>query len=220
MDYYHFTRREIRPLLPKNAAHILEVGAASGATLHWLKTIYPDAETTAVEHNRALASEIDKNADIVIVGDVAEAMPRLKAYDLILLLDVLEHLPDSLETLRRLTKLLAPGGHVIVSLPNVAHLSISGPLLFRRRFAYQDAGILDRTHLRFFVEDTAVALLNDAGLIVTDGLIGGLQGPKSRLLDRLSGGLLRHHLAKQYIMLGALNDGAAVQARVSWKLAE
>ena len=62
---------------------------------------------------------------------------------------------------------------MIVSVPNVAHLSVSIPLLFRREFAYQDAGILDRTHLRFFVEDTAVKLLNDFKLVVERGLASG-----------------------------------------------
>lgn len=216
MDYFHFIRRDIEPLLPSGAARILEIGAAAGATLSWLKTIYPTAEMTAVERNAALSPELEENADIVILGDVAEVLPQLKTYDLILLLDVLEHLPDSSATLKQVTTLLEPGGHVIVSLPNIAHLSVSGPLLLRRRFAYQDAGILDRTHVRFFVEDTAVALLNEANLIVTRGLVGGLRGPKSSLLDRLSFGCLRHYLAKQYIMLGKLSNGALRQPKVRW----
>jgi hypothetical protein len=66
---------------------------------------------------------------------------------------------------------------VIVSVPNISHLSISVPLLVSRRFTYQDAGILDRTHLRFFVEATAIRLLNDAAFRVTKGIICGLEGP-------------------------------------------
>jgi SAM-dependent methyltransferase len=162
----------------------------------------------------------DDNADVVVIGAIDETISKLKTYDLILLLDVLEHLPDSTATLRKLSKLLEPEGHVIVSVPNIAHLSVSIPLLTQRRFRYQDAGILDRTHLRFFVEDTAVELLNDANLIVTAGLISGIQGPKTKLLDRLSFGLLRHHLAKQYIMLGQLNDGKIAQAKVQWKMTQ
>ena len=93
------------------------------------------------------------------------------------------------------------------------------PLLLKRRFNYQDAGIMDRTHLRFFVEDTAIKLLNDANLIVTAALISGLQGPKAKLLDLLSFGLLRHHLAKQYIMLGELSDRKIVQKKIDWIIA-
>ena len=49
--YYHIVRREIESLLPKDPIRILEVGAGAGATLKWLKTLYPNAETTAVELN-------------------------------------------------------------------------------------------------------------------------------------------------------------------------
>jgi 2-polyprenyl-3-methyl-5-hydroxy-6-metoxy-1,4-benzoquinol methylase len=220
MDYYHFVRREIEPLLPKSPNRILEVGAGAGDTLKWLKTIYPKAETTAVELNPDLLDELKQNADVAVIGQIDETFTELKTYDLILLLDVLEHLPDSTTTLRKLSKLLEPGGQVIVSVPNIAHLSVSVPLLLKRRFNYQDSGILDRTHLRFFVEDTAIKLLNDANLIVTSGLISGLQGPKAKLLDLVSFGLLRHHLAKQYIMLGQPADSKIVQEKIRWTVSQ
>jgi 2-polyprenyl-3-methyl-5-hydroxy-6-metoxy-1,4-benzoquinol methylase len=218
-DYYHYVRREIAPLLPECATRILEVGAGAGGTLKWIKTVYPAAETTAVELNPALRDELQRNADLVLIGSIEETLSSLRTYDLILLLDVLEHLPDSTRTLQELAKRLVPGGHVIVSVPNIAHLSVSVPLLLRRRFNYQDAGILDRTHLRFFVEDTAIKLLNDANLTVTSALISGIGGLKSRLLYLLSLGFLRHHLAKQYIMLGRLSDHKAVQKRIRWRIA-
>jgi 2-polyprenyl-3-methyl-5-hydroxy-6-metoxy-1,4-benzoquinol methylase len=216
MDYYRFVRREIMPLLPRNATRILEVGAGAGATLKWLKSLYPVIETTAVELNPTLLDELKRNADVVIVGPIDEIFGQLKTYDLILLLDVLEHLPDSSKTLQRLTKLLKPGGQVIVSVPNIAHLSVSIPLLLQRRFDYQEAGILDRTHLRFFVENTAIELLNGADLIVTKALISGIQGLRAKLLNFLSCGLLRHHLAKQYIMLGQLSERKITQQKIHW----
>jgi 2-polyprenyl-3-methyl-5-hydroxy-6-metoxy-1,4-benzoquinol methylase len=218
-EYYHHIRREIAPLLPPSASQVLEVGAGAGSTLKWMKSVYPGVKTTAVELNSELRIQLERNADVVLIGPVDEALPRLKTYDLILLLDVLEHLPDSTKTLQALVKHLAPGGQVIVSLPNVAHLSVSVPLLLGRRFTYQESGILDKTHVRFFVEDTAVKLLNDAGLVVTTGLISGLQGPKSRLVNLLSFGLLRHHFAKQYIMCGKPTDGSAGQGKIRWGIA-
>jgi hypothetical protein len=62
---------------------------------------------------------------------------------------------------------LAPGGVVIVSVPNVAHLWMRLSLLLGR-FDYADRGILDRTHLRFFTRRTFVALLREAGLAVEE----------------------------------------------------
>ena len=95
MNYYHFVRREIAPLLPRNATRILEVGAGAGATLKWLKSLYRLAVTTAVELNPALLDELKLNADVAIIGPIEDVFAELKTYDLILLLDVLEHLPDS-----------------------------------------------------------------------------------------------------------------------------
>ena len=183
MDYYHFVRREIEPLLPKTPRRILEVGAGAGSTLRWLKTLHSNVETTGVEINPALRVELQRNADVAIIGPIEETLSRLTTYDLILLLDVLEHLHDSLGMLKKIIKLLEPQGCVIVSVPNIAHLSVSLPLLLLRRFDYRDAGILDRTH-------------------------------------RLSGGLLRHHLARQYIMRGELNNQEISQPRIRWMVAE
>jgi 2-polyprenyl-3-methyl-5-hydroxy-6-metoxy-1,4-benzoquinol methylase len=215
-NYYHFVRKEIAPLLPRNPSTILDVGAASGATIKWLKTIFPNIEATGVELNQDMREELCRNADECVIGKIEECISQLKSYDLILLLDVLEHMNDSLSTLKQLRALLNPHGTMIVSLPNVAHLSVSVPLLLRRKFEYQDAGILDRTHLRFFTEYSAVKLLNDAGLTVKEGLMSGLDGPKSRLIDRVSLGLLRHHLTKQYIISAELANGSQQQNRVKW----
>lgn len=217
MSYYHFVRREIQPLLPTRPSHILDVGAGAGTTLKWLKSLFPDAETTGIEINTSLRDELQRNADIGIIGDIANCSNRLTSYDLILLLDVLEHVTDPADTLQRLVGLLRPGGHVIVSLPNVSHLSVSVPLLFQRRFTYQDAGILDRTHRTFYVEELAIKLLNDANLVVIKGLIAGLTGPKSKLIDLLSFGVLRHYLAKQYIMLGRLTEPTLAQPQIRWE---
>jgi 2-polyprenyl-3-methyl-5-hydroxy-6-metoxy-1,4-benzoquinol methylase len=219
-NYYHHIRREIGPLLPERATQILEVGSGAGGTLKWLKTIYPEAETTGVELNSDLSEQLKRNADIAIIGSIEEGLAKLKSYDLVLLLDVLEHLVDSTNMLRNIVQRLNTGGKVIVSVPNVAHLGVSLPLLLQRRFIYQNSGILDRTHVKFFVEDTAVRLLNEANLNVTMGLVSGLQGPKSKVLNRLTFGLLKHHLTRQYIMRGERSDAAFVQRRVRWMIAK
>ena len=89
-------------------------------------------------------------------------------FDALLFGDVLEHLPDPVTTLRRLLAAAArPDALVLASLPNVAHVSVRLQLL-AGRFTYAARGIVDRTHLRFFTRRTAVALLRDAGLRITD----------------------------------------------------
>jgi 2-polyprenyl-3-methyl-5-hydroxy-6-metoxy-1,4-benzoquinol methylase len=77
-------------------------------------------------------------------------------------MDVLEHLRDPVSLLKRLRPFLKPDGTIIISIPNVANLSIRFGLLFGR-WNYAEYGILDRTHLRFFTRKTAIAMVTGAG---------------------------------------------------------
>jgi 2-polyprenyl-3-methyl-5-hydroxy-6-metoxy-1,4-benzoquinol methylase len=83
-------------------------------------------------------------------------------FDRVLLLDVLEHLSQPERLLLDCKDLLASNGNLIVSIPNIANITVRLALLFGR-FNYADRGILDRTHLRFFTRKTARQLLTDAG---------------------------------------------------------
>jgi SAM-dependent methyltransferase len=120
-----------------------------------------------VERDPAQAERARAKCQDVIVADLAEAAPKLPGpFDAIIYGDVLEHLSDPLSALLAVNPSLAPGGLVVVSVPNVAHLWVRLALL-GGRFDYTDRGILDRTHLRFFTRRTLLALLAEAGLAVS-----------------------------------------------------
>lgn len=76
-----------------------------------------------------------------------------RQFDLILLLDVLEHMPDPVRFMRELMPVVAPGGTILFSVPNVAHWSVRIPLLLGE-FRYRERGILDKTHLHFFTRNS------------------------------------------------------------------
>ncbi|HUB94688.1 MAG TPA: methyltransferase domain-containing protein [Stellaceae bacterium] len=92
----------------------------------------------------------------------AEAVPGDR-FDLVLALDVLEHLVDPWSAVAKIHRLLKPGGVVIASIPNVGHYSVVWPLI-RGRWDYAERGLLDQTHLRFFTEASAKALITGSGL--------------------------------------------------------
>lgn len=81
----------------------------------------------------------------------------------VVLADVLEHLPDPRTALANLVNQQAPDCLFLLSVPNVANLSIRLGLLFGH-FDYADRGILDRTHLHFFTRANFFDLLKEAGL--------------------------------------------------------
>ena len=117
--------------------------------------------------------------------EVLEAL-KGRTFDLIMFGDVLEHTIDPLGVLRRLSTLLADGGHVIVSLPNVAAWTVRFNLL-AGKFAYEQSGILDDTHLRFFTKVTATQLVEAAGLEVMRHDLNPMivRGAKSIIRKRL-----------------------------------
>ena len=217
--YYKFVRRDIEPLLPATAGRVLDVGAGVGATSRWLKSRYPNAYSIALEGNRDLADVLGQNVDEPHIVDLNGPLPDVGPADLILFLDVLEHLLDPDRVLAQLTRNMPADGTVIVSLPNVAHYSVSVPLLLKGSFEYRDAGILDRTHLRFFTRKTAVELVNKAGLTVTRGLRAGLAGPRAKQLDRLAFGAARDHLTRQYVMACHRSSATVQQGEIRWGLA-
>ena len=94
--------------------------------------------------------------------EAAAAVLGGRQFDWIIAADVLEHFADGAALLRDYLRFLAPGGRLIVSLPNVALWSNRLHLLIGR-FDYEPTGVRDRTHLRFYTIKTAHQLLRSVG---------------------------------------------------------
>lgn len=128
-----------------------------------------------------------------------------RRFETIIAADVLEHLRDPLPVLSLLAGALATDGRILVSLPNIAHLSVRGNLL-RGQFEYQDSGILDRTHLHFYTFATATRFVESAGLRITAVLSGSNRfGTVLNSAPRL-GRVLRPLLAYNIIIEAARSD--------------
>jgi len=111
-----------------------------------------------------------------------------RRFDVIIFADVLEHLAWPIGVLRGYLGLLKDGGSVIVSLPNVGLWSVRLNLLMGR-FRYEETGVLDRTHLRFFTRRTAREMIEQAGLqVVRRTYNPGLVRPFVPLAKKLLGG--------------------------------
>jgi len=126
------------------------------------------------------------------------------AFDFVVCADVLEHVKNPWAMLASLAGFIKPGGKLIVSIPNVRHWSVVLPLVFGGRWDYQDAGIMDRTHLRFFTKSTASELIFRAGFCLSS--VSPLIGGRWRVLSRMSGHLLDEFLAIQYVFVAKRNE--------------
>jgi methionine biosynthesis protein MetW len=105
-------------------------------------------------------------------------------FDVIVFADVLEHLKRPGEALRNASRRLAPGGVIITSIPNIAHLSIRVELM-EGGFAYEKLGLLDDTHLKYFTKKTIEDMIRAAGLSIQrlDATLYDL--PEDRISERL-----------------------------------
>ena len=168
-EYFSFVRKDIAPLLPSRSDEVLELGCGAGGTLGWLKSDGYAQHTTGMELCAEPASIARTRVDKVLEGDVNATMGQLpvEGFDLVLCLDVLEHLVDPWETVKRLYGLTRTGGTLIVSLPNIQHYKVVLPLLFKGDWRYKEEGIMDRTHLRFFSRQSATEMLVNAGFKIT-----------------------------------------------------
>lgn len=143
---------------------ILEIGCASGYISEKLKE--NGCSVIGFEIDKESAVLAKRYCEDVIGGDIesVEKIPvEEKYFDGILFADVLEHLKKPLEVLKKLKKYLKDDGAVYISMPNIANWMIRLNLLFGK-FEYQEQGILDKTHLRFFNEKSTLELVNNAGL--------------------------------------------------------
>jgi len=145
--------------------------------------------------NRVMGVESSRDAVAVArtrIAEVVEAdlqqFSTDRTFDAIIFADVLEHLAWPIGILRRYKSMLKDGGTVIISLPNVGLWSVRLGLL-AGRFHYDDTGVLDRTHLRFFTRRNAIELLRAANLeVVRRTYNPGLMRPLVPLAKKVLGG--------------------------------
>jgi cyclopropane fatty-acyl-phospholipid synthase-like methyltransferase len=201
-NYFSNPREDIIPLLPEKVERVLEVGCGSGETLSIIKSRFPGSTTVGIELSENAAKLASSKVDLLKNLDIEqdESRSTLGQFDLILLLDVLEHLRDPWTTLRSLVaNNLTKGGTVITSIPNARNHALLVQLL-RGDFKYMESGVLDKTHLRFFTKKSMHRLIEESGLSVLKCLPTNVQGDsRSALLNKLTLGLFEEFLAVQYI---------------------
>lgn len=180
-------------------SRVLETGCANGRFSRVM--VEHGCRVTGIEIDPGAASEAAAFCEQVIVGNLED--PQLQqqipgGFDIILFGDVLEHLAQPWILLDTLRSRLQPGGSVVVSIPNIAHWDTRIGLFFGR-FDYQEEGVLDSTHLRFFTRRTVWEMLEQTGYrVISDDRVTRLPFwiYKIRLVRRFAPKLLLPLLAR------------------------
>jgi len=197
--YFGAARTDALPLLPSRADRVLEIGCGAGRTLESLRSSGRCIATYGVELVPSIAAEARKRVDHVFVGNIEELTLPLEpgSMNAILCLDVLEHMVNPWSAMVKLADLLAPGGVLVASIPNVQNYRVILPLL-RGRWDYASEGLLDRTHLRFFTRASAIELMECSGLLVDRVDATGIFGRTLRAMNLLP--VLRPFLGFQFLI--------------------
>jgi 2-polyprenyl-3-methyl-5-hydroxy-6-metoxy-1,4-benzoquinol methylase len=148
-------------LVDRDARNVLDVGCGSGDTAALLRARDPNKRLYGITASSAEARAAAKHMQACWVADLDGEVPMETAelqYDVLIFSHVLEHLRDPQLVLKRLVRLLRPGGTCVIAVPNVM-VWRQRWLFLLGRFEYQEHGIMDETHLRFFSFETAARYL-------------------------------------------------------------
>lgn len=208
--YYSGSRAHFLEWLGGRHERVLEVGCGGGANAAWLRE-HGARRIVGVEPDQPSALQAGSVFDRVYDRPIEVALDDVdEQFDLILCLDVLEHLVDPWTVAARLRSVCSSRGLLAVSIPNIRHFLSLCRIAFGAGFRYEDSGVFDSTHLRFFTRSTIRSLLIDAGWRPQrwgSAPSARLTKP-ARVLAALSGGTSDEWLVEQWYVMATLSHRA------------
>ena len=179
-EYGDDPRTELIDLIKEAPEQILEIGCSSGATGMAIKQKFPDVKYIGIDTDKESAENAQTRLDKVIIADIEKVQLntlgfKKECFDLIICADILEHLFDPWKMLYDLREYLTPDGKIFTSIPNVQYINQIINLL-HGKWKYEDHGLLDATHIRFFTLHEIVKMFNGTDYDITH--CSGVTNPK------------------------------------------
>jgi predicted TPR repeat methyltransferase len=168
------------------AKTLLDLGAAGGELGEALRGRFQ--RTIGFEYDVDRIADLRQRLDHAVIADLETVRHLPTNADAIVLADILEHLRDPRTLLGCVREALTPGGHLFVSVPNIANVTVRIGLLFGI-FEYRERGILDESHLRFYTMRAIKRDIEGAGFRII--AIRGSSVPIRLILPRAPEFLLR-----------------------------
>lgn len=164
---------DLLSLIPIAAKKLIEIGCSSGALAREYKKLAPNADYFGVEIDPDYADLAKRYCDNVAVFNIENAdlifWKSNVDRDCWVFGDTLEHLQNPWLVLKRINEILPSNGSVVACIPNAQHWSLQAKLSIGD-FRYEDSGLMDRKHLRWFTRQTIVELFDQAGFVIEEGL--------------------------------------------------
>ena len=142
------------------SATLLDLGAAGGELGEALRSTF--RRRIGFEYELDRIADLHAHFDHAVIADLEVVRKLPSQAGTIVLADVLEHLRDPARLLRCVHEALPADGHVFISVPNIANITVRLGLLFGI-FEYRERGILDSSHLRFYTMRSIKRQIDQAG---------------------------------------------------------
>ena len=192
--YYKYSRTDLLNFIPKgNYESMLDIGCGEGYFAKNAKEIFNIKYAAGIEYTIEASQKASEKIDKVYNGDANQILENNLIdgkFDLIVLGDVLEHLVDPWKLIKNLNNILNDNGFIIASVPNLSHY-VALKYILKDKWLYTDAGILDRTHLRFFTKSTFIDLFESNNYEIIKFDVEGTQGLKAKTLKLFCFGKLK-----------------------------
>jgi SAM-dependent methyltransferase len=164
-EYYASDRSDFLGWVGGNHRRVLDIGCGAGSNGDWYRR-HDAGEIIGVEIDQSSAERASFVFDRVICEPIETALQMLEgSFDLIVCADVLEHLVDPWSVVRELADHATDDTILAISMPNIRFLPAIARITFGKGFAYEDHGIFDSTHLRFFTRQDVDRLLRRGGWV-------------------------------------------------------
>lgn len=190
-------------IIPTGLKKIVEVGCSSGALAKAYLENNRDCEYIGIEIDSEYAAVAREFCNKVLIENIEavsdEEFTNLCTADAWIFGDALEHLYDPWNVLRRIKKSAPPGTLILSCIPNAQHWSLIANLALGT-FRYQDSGLLDRTHIRWFTRLTMIELFESTGFKIVEGF--------PRIFDEPGRDLVLPQIGSLVRSLGGDADGA------------
>ncbi len=166
--YYQNARPEMLKYIPLSAKKILEVGCGAGAFGIGIKN-RQNCEVWGIEPNKTAASDAKNNIDYIINDVFREGLEPLEnqKFDCIVFNDVIEHIIEPSDTLQSCKAFMNDDSIIVASIPNILYFHIFfRRIILKEDWQYEDAGILDYTHYRFYTRKSIIRLFESNGFTI------------------------------------------------------
>lgn len=163
---HSIVNQDLLGLIPPNARRVVEVGCMHGAMAQAYRAKNPTAEYVGIDIDPDYAAVAANQCTQALAGDIETFTPaafdKLFPSDVWIFGDCLEHLRDPWRIVKTIRAGIDADGCLLACIPNAQHWSVQMRLA-TGLFRYEDSGLMDRTHVRWFTRITMMEMFLQAG---------------------------------------------------------